>query len=871
MNVSEFVLKATPPRMPRAALERAHLRDAWRAHHDRIVFTATAPAGFGKTTLLLQWRRWWLDSGAIVAWFNAGEADHPARFALALGHALRVGGVLDEVPDESTAATSDAYAGLTKLLAAIAARGTPVGLVIDEAERLPDASVRGALQYLLLNAPANLHVALGTRVALPLLLSELAAKGQCGAVATEDLRLRLEESIEILVSCLGDRISLDDRAHLHDATEGWPIGLQLAISAIEREPDAARAVRGLSARHGTLQEYFVTSLVSRLSPDVAGYLERASILEYFDTDLFQAVTGCRQPRAVLERLVRETPLMTTGEHTRWMRLHPLARDFLLSRFEAMSARDQSGLHLRASRWYAQHERFHEAATHALAAGEETLAQDYAARSLWALSTTGKVAEAREWLDRLPAEMLAGDTQLQLVAASVLALGDRNAEAIAIARDVLREADITPQSHAIALRIGAGSSIFADRLGLLPELLDQWPGPSDAGGGPLYTIAALNTRAMLALHRGETGQVRALIAQQAPHGDAGNLRLASAFGRMIAALSHLWDGHPARAEAALLPALLHAERDGRRGMIASLHASIVARARYERGDLAQAQALLAHRLDVIERCGFPDNLLTTYRTLASASLAQGDENGALAILQSLDALGARRDLPRLRAIALADQVRVHAAHARKETVVRLLHALDGLASAFDHPDLRPLKAEYRLATAIARAHAALADDRPDAAELHLADADAIAEALSCGNDIQRVKVLRGVAAWKRGDERTAMSLLHEAQDLAAIAGHVRLAADAHPLAARLLEEARGAARPAPSMAPRSPQARAAMLTSKEAQVLDLLGRGLPNKAIARALDVSGETVKWHLKNLFAKLSAGSRRHAVERARMLGLVE
>ena len=871
MNVSEFVLKATPPRMTRAALERAHLRHAWDAHHDRTVFTVVAPAGFGKTTLLLQWRRWWLEMGVAVAWLTSGDDDLPARFSLALAHALRVGSVLDDLPGDHAGGKADAYAHLTRLLAAVAELGTPVCLVIDEAERLPEESVRGPLQYLLLNAPANLHVAIGTRVPLPLLLSELVAKGQCGGLGTEDLRLRLSESIEILVARLGDRISLDDRAHLHDATEGWPIGLQLAISAIEREPDAQRAVRSLSARHGTLQEYFVTSLFSRLPPDVATVLVRASILEHFDAQLFQAVTGCRQPQAVLDRLVRETPLMTTGEHTDWMRLHPLARDFLLSRFEALSPREQSGLHGRASRWYAERERFHEAALHALAAGDEELAQSYAARSLWALSTIGKVAEAREWLDRLPAAMLTGDTELRLVAASVLALGERNAEAIVFAREVLAEPEATPHERATALRIGAGSSIFADRLGLLPELLEQWPGPADEGGAPLYALAALNTRAMLALHEGRTAQARAFVAEQAPYGDAGGLRLAAAFGRMIVALSHLWDGHPSRAEAALLPSLLHAERDGRRGMIASLYAAILARARYERGDVAQAQALLANRLDVIERVGFPDNLLSAYRTLAASALAEGDENAALAYLQNLEALGARRDLPRLRVIAIADQVRVHAAHARRETVVRLLDALDALAPEFDHEDLRPLQPEYRLACAIARAHAALADSRLDAAELHLADADAIAEALTCGNDIQRVKVLRGVAAWKRGDEAQAMSLLHEAQDLARIAGHARLAADAHPLAARLLAEAQ-AKRPAATVTSirSAAQARAMMLTTKEAEVLDLLGKGLPNKAIARALDVSGETVKWHLKNLFVKLSAGSRRHAVERARMLGLV-
>lgn len=866
--MSEFVLKATPPRMPRAALERAHLRDAFRHRHDRTALTVTAPAGFGKTTLLLQWRRWWHDAGTRVAWLTAGEDDRPARFTLALQHALRLGGVLGEA-DDRHAPRRDTIAELTTLLAAIAALGVDVGLVIDEAERLPEDTVRGPLQYLLLNAPANLHVAIGSRVALPLLLSELAAKDQSFALRTEDLRLRLEESLAILDARLGDRLSLDERARVHAIADGWAIGLQLAISAIESEPDPARAVQHLSARHGAMQEYFVTSLFARLPPETSACLVRASILEHFDAHLFQAVSGCRQPQEMLDRLARETPILSAGEGTQWIRLHPLARDFLLGKFEKLPPRERSALHTRASSWYAERERWHEAATHAFAAGDDALAQTYAARSLWALSTVGKLAEAREWLERLPHSMVAGDTDLRLVAAAVLAFSDRNGEALEFAQDVLTDRDATAAARTQALRIAAGSAAYGDRLGLLPSLIDRWPASQDAGSGPLSILAGLNTRALSALHAGDGGQVRAYVAAQQPHGDAGTLRLAAALGRMIGALSHLWEGHPVRAEAAVLPALLHAERDGRRGMIACLYASVVAAARYERGDAGQAQALLADRLDVIERHGFPDNLVCAYRTLANIALEAGDEAGALAALHTLESLGARRGAPRLQAIALAHQVRVHAMNGRKETVARTLDALDHLGPAFDAPDMQPLRSEYRLAVAFARARAALMHERLDAAELHLADADLLAETLQRGNDVQRVKVLRGIVASRRGDPK-AMTLLREAHDLAALAGNARLAADTHPLAARLLEEALGAPPPPAQPKGRDRHARAALLTSKEAEVLDLLGKGLPNKAIARALDVSGETVKWHLKNLFVKLSAGSRRHAVERARMLGLV-
>jgi LuxR family maltose regulon positive regulatory protein len=225
---------------------------------------------------------------------------------------------------------------------------------------------------------------------------------------------------------------------------------------------------------------------------------------------------------------------------------------------------------------------------------------------------------------------------------------------------------------------------------------------------------------------------------------------------------------------------------------------------------------------------------------------------------------------MRVIAIADQVRVHAAHARRETVVRLLDALDALAPSSTmktcvrcSPNTAS-PARSRARTRVGgqpprRRGTASGRRRRHRRSAHLR---------------QRHPAREGPARrrrWKRGDEAQAMSLLHEAQDLARIAGHARLAADAHPLAARLLAEAQ-AKRPAATVTSirTAAQARAMLLTTKEAEVLDLLGKGLPNKAIARALDVSGETVKWHLKNLFVKLSAGSRRHAVERARMLGLV-
>jgi LuxR family maltose regulon positive regulatory protein len=281
------------------------------------------------------------------------------------------------------------------------------------------------------------------------------------------------------------------------------------------------------------------------------------------------------------------------------------------------------------------------------------AETWAAKSLWALSTRGQLAEAREWLERLPRELFAGDPKLRLVAASIMAFSDRNAEAQRFACTVLDDPTTGALTLAKALRIAAGSAAYADQLDKIPPLLPRWPG--EATISPLYTVTSLNARALLALHSGETVQARECIAEATRHGDTGSLRLAAGIGRMLLGLSHLWDGDAYQAEAVLRPALSRAEREeGRRSLRASLLAAVLAEALVQSDQTDSAQALLANRIDVLERNGFPDTLLCAYHSLARIALSQGDERRALGVLDDLGALAERRHLPRLRVHALAGQ-------------------------------------------------------------------------------------------------------------------------------------------------------------------------------------------------------------------------
>ncbi|MFL6591534.1 MAG: LuxR C-terminal-related transcriptional regulator [Luteimonas sp.] len=880
MSAPEFVLKTTPPRIGRTAVQRVLLERAATEALDRTAVTVVAPAGFGKTTLLAQWRRVWLKRNALVAWLTVDPRDDPARFTLGVLHAMRAASAkpaFDILLSQYADGSQPHLEALTGLLREIVRLGTETILVIDDAERLPGSTFSESLQYLLRNAPQNFHVAIGSRLPLPLHTWELATKGSLACLEARELRLELSESIAILGSRFGQRLSVDDCARLHDLVDGWPLGLQLAAATIEREPDLADAIDVLSARHGDIERYFFELLLTRVPAKTVDLLVRVAILGHVNADLCEALTGCTAAKAYLAMLTAETPILAQTGLEDWVRVHPLARDFLMQRFERLPADEQRGLHVRASTWFAGHERFHEAACHALEAGDQALAHSYAARALWTLTVQGQLLEARDWLEQIPSDVVAGDVDLRLVGAWIMAIGEHNAKALETAQAVLHDPLMDTHRRFVGTRAAVTAVAYGDRLGLLPAILEGWRKfrPDASQDDPIQAVAYSNALAFAALHAGDTGQVRQIAGQLPSKVDKDSLRLPVAHRLVLIGLSHLWDGNASLAEAALRPALANAERiAGRRSMVACFHAAVVAAALVEQGELAAARAMLANRLDIIERVGAPDIILLAYRTLALVAHAEGEESRALDLHDALAALAMRRRLPRLALHAHAERVRIHALSGRIETADRFLWEIRALDDDFADEAFAVFRPLYELTGAIASTYASLAKDDTEESARQLQIADRLANALGRGRDIMSVKILRAIVAYRRKDS-SAGPLLAEAMSLAAMGGCKRVLADTHPLAARIvgaLEFSPAPARPLQIEVEDVGRiaSRGGLLTGKEAEILGLLPSGLSNKRIARAMEISEETVKWHVKNLFFKLDANTRQHAVRRARLLGLL-
>jgi LuxR family maltose regulon positive regulatory protein len=885
MTNAHFQLKTAPPRLARIVAPRRRLEQRWAEIHERTAIMVTAPQGFGKTTLLAQWRRNWLQSGAFVAWATLDAQDDRARFVDLLFFALRAATGREHF--SAAAAQGQLQANreldaLTTLLAEVALLAAPVVIVLDDAHRMPQATLQEMLAYLLNNAPPNLQFMVGSRRSLELDVADLFTSGRLASIDVGDLRMNPTESLEILRARFGNRIGLDDAVHLHDLMEGWPLGLQLAASTIEPASDLHAMIKQLTARRGDLQRFFFESVLSRLPAEEAAFLVRISILETINVELCEAVTGCAQSAHYLERLAEETPVLTEAEGRDWLRLHAMARDYLLGQFDRLPADERQACYERAAAWYAQHGQHDVAARHALAAGDDTRAFDYAARCLFDIAREGRLAEANDWVKRLPASAMASDVRLQLSAAWISALGNDPASVPDMIQTIERHPQFGEEFRMQAALIAAAAAVFSDRPGLVEKSLVPWP-CTRLGAPLLYQISLANSQATLALHLGDNEQVRRRVlpfvtgAQREP-----GMRMALGFSDLLVGLSHVMDGDANKAVSVLQPDLEIAERDtGRRGSVAAMLAGPLSVAFLLRGEQEQALATLADRLDVIERVGMPDPTVLAYRTLAMIAMRQGDEARAIEILVALYEIGIARNLPRVMFISMAEQIRLHAVRGRADTAVDLLGQLDALGLIFEQPAYRLFGWFVRRTRAIAAAYANLA--RSD-----YASADAILSAwlkaepvMPRGPMVLVARALMALTAHELG--RTgAREALAEVLSLAELGGIRSFVESAHPRLASLIvseDAARVAADSSradtvarPGVIVQSPGAPATggLLTPKEARILTLLATGKANKDIARSMDIGEQTVKWHLKNVFFKLNAASRKHAVDRARLLGLI-
>ena len=885
---SELMLRTTPPKAPRHQLVRQRLGLDEESLRERTVVVVQAPSGFGKTSLLGQWRREFLARGAAVAWLSADERDDPQYFLLALTLAVRLGcgrPAFGRLLIEGGGAPLGELEGITAWLAEVASSALDVVLIVDDAERLAEHNLQ-ALIYLLHNLPPNLRVVIGGRGRLDEAVADLTEYGQCVTVGIELLRFQLDETIAFMRNRFGTSLDTDACARLYELAEGWPLGLQLMLAAVESGADPRGAIAEMILRNEGRGEQLVGGLIDRLADEDRDFLIRVSAVDSLHPDLCRRLTGEGDAPARLARLMQDTPIFVAGVDSEWCRLHALARDALRVRLAALPEAQRLSLHARAMEWMAEHGMIQEAARHARAAGHRQKALDLAEQCLYDAVRQGLQGTVLEWLEDISETELDEHPRLRLAAAWALALSERQAEAGRLVARILDAPEADAGLRYECALILSGAAYFADEPDRCVEIFEPWRKSPPTGGDPRLAQMHANRLAILAVVAGDPAQARRIL-HQLPRCQTGKGQAyTNGWVDYIIAMSYLWEGQVLLCEEHLRPALLRTENElGRRHPVSCMLAALFASALYERDRIDEAAAVLANRLDVLERVGSPGAALLGYRAAARIAAAQGMEHRALDLLEALTAVGVARNLPRLCIASLAEQIRIHAGKFRGETCRVLGERIDEIIEQAERP---PASLWYRsvvLVQAIAHVQAAIAAQDWGRALAVLDAAPGFADYLKLGRLRLEVMALRALAVERQGGDGRPLML--EAINLAQTFGLARTFVDSHTVIAdwvrRLAEEeARDnamdavqvprAVRPRIQPEPSLPRAVPSMvLTPKEREVLELLARGYANKEIAQAMAVGEETVKWHLKNLFGKLDAGTRRHAVRRAHLLGLLE
>jgi len=886
----QLTLKATPPRVPKSLLTRSRLSSNAPELADKSVIVIQAPAGFGKTSLMSQWRREALRNGAVAAWLTLDERDDGTRFAHGLAVAMRMASgktSFGQTYAHTIGYGEDGLETLTNWLAEVAHMAVEVELILDDVQALPKSTLDTSLVYLFNNAPANLKVFLGTRKQIEMQMADILAHGQFASLDADVLRFTLEETISVMTARFGSRADSDICVRMHDMTEGWPLGLQLAIATIEKSLSLSDAITGFSVRSGNIQRYFVECLVNRLPSSLAKFLIRVSCVDVLHPDLCQAITGRIDSADMLQRLQDLTPIFLGGVDSDWLRIHSLARDFLKDRFEALPGDERRDAHERAARWLAERQMFEAAARQALQAGHDQLAYEFVTHCLYDLVIAGQVARVTEWIERLPTAEIEKNNHLRLAVAWILAMSERHVEAAQLVKSIVDDPASDSAERCESARICATAAVFADDFESLERIISPWI--SSPSTQPIMLRAVgTNQSAALALYRGEPEKARYYYQQLSPDSVLKVGEYTRAWMNWVLGITYLWQGQVLMAENILRPALARAEETGgRRSPIAVMLASPLAVVLWERDLTGEMAALLSNRLDVLERRAAPEAIIMGYVCAARNAAKGGLERRAFDLLENLYVLGEARSLPRLCVASLVEQVRMQALRSRGDACSALLGRLDRFVTPQAYKRWGILGPLVKLQVALARAYSSSVAQDWQRVLADLKVGKPIAEKLRRDRDSIQISLLQALAMKHCGEDSRV--LFGEAIGVAESLGLERIIVDTHPdlvdWARRVRRdgstEAVGipqlqAPRTAPGKSGKQPAFRASaspsgLLTPKEAEVLQLLAGNLSNKQIALALDVGDETVKWHLKNLFSKFDAANRKHLLDRARLLGVLD
>jgi len=844
----------------------------------RVTVVSASP-GSGKTVLL---RSWISQAGAAgsAAWVTVrrGERDPQQLWLSVLGALRQTAPGLVLVQPLTAAPDLDGWAIAERLLTDLASLQDRIYLVIDDVHELSSAEALRQLELLVMRAPEELRFVLATRHDVRLGLHRLRLEGELAEIREPDLRFTVAEAEELLDAA---GVKLPDPALLVQRTEGWAAGLRLAALSLAGHPDPGRFAEEFSGAERTVAEYLLAEVLDRQPEPVRRLLLRTSILERVSGELADVLTGDNGGEGVLQDLERANAFVVSLDARRsWFRYHHLFADLLQLELRRTAPGEVAALHRTAAGWFAGHGYPVDAVRHAQAAQDWGFAARLLADSWYSLQLDGQAATTHQLLAGFPASIRTADAELAaLAAAEELAHGSLEAAERHLRLAQRGMASVPDARRAQArLLLGMTRLVLARQrwnLQAVAEEEQQLQAMAEAPDAAQPRLGQeLRALALISL-----GTTEFWAAGQDPER---HLEMGVALARRIGRPFLEFTGLAYQTAAGMYQSFTRAAERGRRAIeLAERHgwadepaaglAYVILGAMLAWQTRPGEAELWVQRAERVLRAETePASVLGMHRARGALELARGRDADALAAFQAAERLGTRLTAPHrlltpTRALLLHTLVRL-------SDVERAEQALAGL----DERDRD--RGEMRIAAAVLR----LAQDDPTAAMAAVAPVLDGSAPVVWPAWLAEAFLLEAIGRDALGDRDAVGRALERALDLAEPDGallwfllhpvpgllqrHARHRT-AHPaLIADILSLLAGQA-PAPPAGPPPPLE---PLSNSEIRVLRYLPTHLSAPQIASELYVSHNTVRTHMRHLYAKLGTHRRLEAVERARALGLL-
>ena len=901
---SNLPANLTLPHLNRNNVENPNL-PSWLEDcvHASLVL-AVAPAGFGKTTAILGIHEHLREAGVKTAWIQLNHDDnHLDRFCQLIYDAIAPD--LPDQPgtDDIASTLLDAVHTSTsinfRLLDLVANLPQSTAIFLDDFDYITDPHILHLVQNMIERSGNQIRFIIAARAHPQLKLLKLRAQGKVILIGFQELAFDIEQTRTFFNSRY--QLQLDDASieRLHQSTEGWPTGLQLAALAMEKRKDRQNFIKNFLVSATDIDHYLYEEVFLTQSQEVQNFLLKTSVVTQLNISLTNAVADIQNSAAVLRSIEQQNLfLVRVGESDDQYRFHPLFAEYLQKKLHEDCPKLEPGLHVKAASWYLDNGNPGSAIDHLLIAAEFERVCEILASHIWVRINAGQLSDCHRWLNAVPAAVLENHPELLVakcwmhifqhdyVLARNLAYRLRNREALQNNNDYRI---LEPLTLALMDQQKECASVLASQL------------PNATFNGPVAGV----------LHT-----IRAAVHMWTHQFDevSSEIDMAKAIFRQYGSLYGLSftidiEANVMLIQAKVKEAILFLEagfadivrRSGQNSVCSAHLAGYLAEALYEVGDYERAFRLAGEYFDITCATGMSYTIVASFRLLSRSMCHAGNYQQAREIIERGIELGRSLSLHSVTvAMKLELQyqaIQQHDAQQREQLQPAALEELvwtssDQLSANANDIDTVQIM-QYRIWIRTGQSERVIG-----AAPQLIADAD---QRRSTRVSI-KLRILLAQALDAAGKTRQALDELHTVFQISSGQKLISTFIEEGPLLITLLErmlaepaeaqtqlhirkilslknvigqlssdELNSASLP-PDAAPATLVIKAIdSLSERELQILQCLAAGMPNKGIAGKLFITEPTVKFHLRNINSKLRAKNRTHAVFIGRQLGLIQ